>query len=123
MEGLPDIGPFRKRIEEIDSLMTTPDFFRDSRRAAELLREHQKLQQLISYYERLEKLKGDIAEHQSIVADRETDEEFKELAKEELPQLLSEYEDLYQEVLVAMIPPDRADSRNTVMEIRAGGRR
>ena len=120
MEGLPDIGPFRKRIEEIDSLMTTPDFFRDSRRAAELSREHQKLQQLISYYERLEKLKGDIAEHQSIVADRETDEEFKELAKEELPQLLSEYEDLYQEVLVAMIPPDRADSRNTVMEIRAG---
>ena len=120
MQGLPDITPFLQRHQELDSLMAKPDFFQDSRKAAELSREHQKLQRLISLYRVLEKLESDIGEHESIVSDSDSDDGLKELAQEELPALRDQFEEKRSEVLLAMVPPDPADSRNTVLEIRAG---
>ena len=123
IEGIPDIGPFRRRLRELDELMATPEFFRPAKRdrqAAEISREHRKLHHLLGLYDRLEALEHDIEEHESIMADPETEEEFRELVEEELPGLRSQSKELHQRVLMAMIPPDPSDSRNTVVEIRAG---
>ena len=48
------------------------------------------------------------------------DAELKELAQEEMPTLESELENNYEKLMIAMIPTDPTDSRNTIMEIRAG---
>ena len=120
MQVIPDILPFLQRYDELDSLMAKPDFFQDSRKAVELSREHQKLQLLISLYRVLEKLETDIGDHESIISDPDSDDELKNLAQEELPVLRDLFEDKRNEVLIAMVPPDPADSRNTVLEIRAG---
>jgi peptide chain release factor 1 len=42
------------------------------------------------------------------------------MAREELPELETQQEAIYQKILEEMIPPDPSDSRNTIMEIRAG---
>lgn len=117
---LPDISPFQKRVEEIDALMNQPDFFNDSRRSAALSREQTKLRQLLEDYEALVKAKAALEEHKELLADPSGDEELKELATEELPDLEAEVERLESKILVSMIPPDDSDSRNTIVEIRAG---
>ncbi|HCR30470.1 MAG TPA: peptide chain release factor 1, partial [Opitutae bacterium] len=117
---LPDISPFEKRIEEIDELMNQPDFFNDARRSAALSREQIKLRQLIEDYDALSGAKSALSEHQELLEDEEGDAELKELAQEELPELEAEIERLEQKILVSMIPPEDSDSRNTIVEIRAG---
>ncbi|MGF1448702.1 MAG: peptide chain release factor 1 [Opitutales bacterium] len=120
MQGLPDIEPFRRRRAELDAQMAEPDFFADQRRAAELSREHQKVGQLIDDFEKLEKLERDLADNRALAADSSAEEELRAMAQEELPELEAALETQRQAVLVGMLPPDPTDSRNTVMEIRAG---
>ena len=112
--------PFKKRIEEIDELMNQPDFFYDARRSASLSREQLKLRQLIEDYEALGGAKSALSEYRELLEDDEGDEELRELAQEELPDLEAEIERLEQKILVSMIPPEGSDSRNTIVEIRAG---
>lgn len=118
--GIPPIQPFKVRFEEIDHLMARPDFFQDQRKAAVLSKEHQKLRSLIELYQALEKAMLDVVEHQLLIGDPSADEDLVALAKEEMGDLERKIEELKQTVLVAMIPPDETDSRNTVVEIRAG---
>ena len=120
MEGIPDISNFKKRHSEIDQMMLQADFFQDQRKAASLAREHQKLGELIELYGRLEALEQDAVDNQAIIDDSASDADLVELAREELAGADAQREELRQEVLFAMIPPDPTDSRNTVVEVRAG---
>jgi len=120
MNGIPPIEPYKVRCQELDGEMISPDFFQDQRRAAELSREHQKLGSLIEQYSTLEKLQNEISDTNELINDSEAEEELRELAEFELSELESIFEKLKQKILIAMIPPDPADSRNTIVEIRAG---
>jgi peptide chain release factor 1 len=100
--------------------MAAPSFFSNSRRAAEVTREHQKLQRLVEDYSALERLAREEDEAAGLAKDPAGDPEMRELAAAELPALVRRREALHQAVLQAMIPPDPTDSRNTVMEFRAG---
>lgn len=117
---LPEISPFKARVEEIDGMMNAPDFYSDARRSAALSREHIKLRQLIEDYAALEKAKTDLADNREMFEDAESDPELKELAEMEIPELEEQITALEEKILAAMIPPDETDSRNTILEIRAG---
>lgn len=117
---LPDITPFKKRVEAIDEMMNQPDFFNDARRSAALGREQIKLRQMIEDYEALSKAEADLAENKAMLEDPEADEELVELAEAEVPELEEFVIKAEQKILMAMIPPDETDSRNTIVEIRAG---
>ena len=120
MEVLPDIAPFQRRLEELAAHMAEPAFYANSRRAAEVTREHQKLQKVVEDFRQHERLVRELTEAAAMVKDAAADADMRELASEELPELARRAEVLRQAVLIAMIPPDPTDSRNTVMEIRAG---
>jgi len=120
MPSVPDIAPFVRRLEEIDASMAEPSFFSDARRAAELSREHQKLRNLIEQYEQLRKIEIELKDTEMLSSASESDPELKELAKAELPELREQRAAFERSVLVGMIPPDDTDSRNTIVEIRAG---
>ncbi|MEM9157960.1 MAG: peptide chain release factor 1 [Verrucomicrobiota bacterium] len=117
---LPDITPFKKRVQEIDEMMNDPDFFNDARRSAAISKEQTKLRQLLEDYEGLESAKGDVAEYSAMLNDSEGDPELKELAEAELPLAEKRIEELESKIMIAMIPPEETDSRNTIVEIRAG---
>ncbi|MBK9990719.1 MAG: peptide chain release factor 1 [Verrucomicrobia bacterium] len=120
MDQLPDISPFQRRLDELDAQMADPSFYNNPRKAADVSREQQKLQQLVGQHHTYEKTKREIAEAQALIKDVAGDPDLKELAAAELPDLQRKQEQLHETILRAMIPPDPSDSRNTVMEIRAG---
>ncbi|MCZ6671968.1 MAG: peptide chain release factor 1 [Verrucomicrobia bacterium] len=120
MEGIPPIDPYLTRYQELEAEMAAPDFFQDQRQAAMLSREHQKLNALIEQYEELNKIHGEIADTREMVNEAGADEEIIELAKAELPELEEAFHNLKHKILISMIPPDPTDSRNTIVEIRAG---
>lgn len=120
MDHLPSIFPFQRRLEELDAQMAAPSFYANSRKATEVTREHQKLAQLIADHKSYEKLEREIAEADTLFRDPTADPDLRELAEVELPDLRARRSELHHRVLMAMIPPEPTDSRNTVMEIRAG---
>jgi peptide chain release factor 1 len=117
---LPPIEPFKARLLEIDALMAAPDFYSDQRRVGELGREHQKLTELVSLHSRLAHTAAAIAEHEALLADPASDADLRTLAAEELVALRADLPKLNDQVLTLMLPPDPADARNTIVEIRAG---
>ncbi len=120
MEDLPDLAPFLRRRDELAAQMAEPTFYADARRAAQTTREHQKLVQLIADHEAHGRLEREIAEAATMGNDPASDAEFRALAMAEVPALQQSRTQLRKAVLLAMIPPEPTDSRNTVMEIRAG---
>jgi len=120
MDLVPDIAPFQRRLDECNAQMAEPSFYASPRRAAEVTREQQKLAQLVADHRALTKLERELAEARALARDPAGDAALKELAAQELPVLEVRRAALQQAVLLAMIPPEPTDSRNTVMEIRAG---
>lgn len=112
--------PFAERLKELDRRMAEPDFFSDGRLAAELSREHQKLSRLLSLREQYGETEQQLAENRELMVDPEGEEELRELAGAEVPELEERLGRLYGEILESMLPPEASDERNTIMEIRAG---
>ena len=119
MPVLPDIEPFKARHAELDRQMAESDFYSDRRRAASVTREHQKLAHLLGLAEKFRAVEKQLADNRAL-ADEEEDEELREMALEEIPSLEESLEAVYADILTEMIPPDPSDSRNTIIEIRAG---
>src|SRR5215216_2370367 len=120
MDELPDIAPFQRRLDELDAQMAEPSFYANPRKAAETSREQQKVQQLVADHREFSRLERETFEALSLSRDLGADPDMRELAVAELPELERRRGELKQAVLLAMIPPEPTDSRNTVMEIRAG---
>jgi peptide chain release factor 1 len=120
MHKIPDIAPFREKLNELDAQMAEPNFYSDQRRAAEVSREQQRLSSLVEKFEAHHLAEQQIKENETMAADPTVEEELREMATEEIESLTAERERLVQSVLRAMIPPDATDSRNSVMEIRGG---
>ena len=120
MDLLPDITPFQHRCDELAAQMADPSFYANPRRAAEVTREHQRVGQLVSDYREHAKLGRELAEAHTLLRDAAAEADLRELAAAELPELERRQAALAQAILLAMIPPEPSDSRNTVMEIRAG---
>jgi peptide chain release factor 1 len=120
MDELPDLAPFQRRLDELGAQMAAPSFYANPRRAAETTREHQKLTQLIADYRLHERIEREIVDAVTLGRDPAADADMRELAAAELPELERKRDELKERVLLAMLPPDPTDSRNTVMEIRAG---
>jgi peptide chain release factor 1 len=120
MDQLPDILSFRRRLEELDAQMADPSFYTNPRKAADVTREQQGLRELTDDHASYERMGRDLEEHTRLVKDPKADPELRGLAELEIPELTHQREALRQKILLAMIPPEPTDSRNTVMEIRAG---
>jgi peptide chain release factor 1 len=120
MDRLPDIALFQQRLDELGAQMAEPSFYANPRHAANIMREHQRLAQLVADYRMHAKVEREIAEAKALAKDPAADADMRGLAVAELPELEQKRAALFQTVLTAMIPPELVDSRNTVMEIRAG---
>ncbi|MEM9400703.1 MAG: peptide chain release factor 1 [Verrucomicrobiota bacterium] len=119
MELAPHIEGFRKRFDDLETIISAPDFYSDPNQAQTQLKEHSRLKRAIELSERFEFLKKDLAENKELI-ESEGDEELVELAEEELPQLQKDFTKTEMELLKLVVPPDENDSRNTLIEIRAG---
>ncbi|HTS18775.1 MAG TPA: peptide chain release factor 1 [Verrucomicrobiae bacterium] len=118
MTTLPNIDKFRKRAVELENELANPAVYADQRRAGDLARELQRVKKLLSDYAAAEAVIKQIADNQELAASG--DAEMAELAKGELEDLRRKLEKLKQDIQFGLVPPDPNDSRNTIIEIRAG---
>ncbi|MBC2602829.1 peptide chain release factor 1 [Puniceicoccus vermicola] len=120
MHILPSTESIREKLSEKDREMSDPSIFGDGRKAAACAREHQRLTRLLNLSIELRSLESQIEESRELLKDSNEDPEIREMAETELPDLEERSAKLEEEITLLVVPSDPADSRNTVMEIRAG---
>ncbi len=120
MELRPHIEKFRKRFAEVEALLTDPKVFDNAQKAQELSREYARLKELVAAGGHYLKTVGDLAENRTLLAEEAPESELAVMAKEDVTRLETEEKRLAQQIQFGLVPPDATDSRNTIMEIRAG---
>ncbi len=116
---MPHIDRFSRRFAELEEQLARPDLYDNPQRAQELTREHSRLKQILADSQTWLKLKKDLSLAEEM-AKNASDPEMAEMAEEELLTLRPTYAKAEQTIRFAIVPPDENDSRNTIVEIRAG---
>lgn len=107
------------RLQEVEDQLGRPDIFSDQKAYRELTQEHAQLSRLKEVWERLQKVRRQLDENKSLLSS-ETDPEMLDLMREEIQQLEIDQAALQVEIEGLLVPPDPRDSRNIIMELRAG---
>lgn len=119
MEILNRLEELVNRYEEVQNELNEPGVAQDQSRYQKLMKEHSELLPIVEKYKDYKEAKQGIEDSLAIL-EEESDEEMKELAKEELAQCkenLKEYEEALQ---ILLLPKDPNDDKNVIVEIRAG---
>lgn len=109
----------RERYEEVGRLLADPTVIANAERLRMLSKEHSDLTPLMRAYERYRKLKNDLTGLKEIT-ESPADQEMKQLAYDELNDGKEKLAALEEELKILLIPKDPNDSRNVIVEIRAG---
>ncbi|MBR2842544.1 MAG: peptide chain release factor 1 [Lachnospiraceae bacterium] len=108
-----------KRYQEVLDELGQPDTASDQNRFKKLMKEQSDLSPIVEAFRKYKNAKKTIEDSLEIL-DTESDEELKELAKEELAEAKKEVETMEGELKILLLPKDENDDKNVVMEIRAG---
>lgn len=109
----------KKRFEEVGQLIVQPDIVADMDNYARLNKEYSDLQKFVDKYDQYTLILDNIQSAKDIL-NKEKDEEFRDMAKAELDLLGPQKEQLEEELKFMLIPKDPNDSKNVILEIRAG---
>ena len=120
MDLRPYIEKFARRQTGVETALSDPKVFDNPAKAQELAREYARLKELNASGERYLKILADLAEHAATLKTETADSELAQLAREEVNLLQAEEKILARKIHFGLAPPDPADSRNTIIEIRAG---
>lgn len=120
MELRPHIEKFNRRFAEVEAALSDSKVFDVPARAQELGREYARLKELVATGAVYLKAQRDLDENRALLAKEPTDSELALMAKEEIVRLEADLHRLTLEVQRGVLPPDLTDSRNTIIEIRAG---
>ena len=120
MDFRPHIEKFRRRFAEVEASLSDPRVFDNSQRAQELSREYARLKELVASGDSYLNTQAQLAENRALLQSEAGESEMAQMAKEEIARLEGEEKKLGQQLQFGLIPPDPTDSRNTIVEIRAG---
>ena len=116
---LEKLAAINDRYLEVEKLISSSSVMNDMKVYIQLSKEYKDLEPIVRAYKQYKNLIGNIAEAREIISITE-DEEMKEMAKMDLEENLPRKEEMDEQIKVLLIPKDPADSKNAVMEIRAG---
>lgn len=107
------------RLEEVLNQLSEPDVAADAAKFQKLMKEQAELQPIADAYKDYKTQKQTI-EESLMLLEEESDEEMREMLKEELSDAKKRVEELEQELKVLLLPKDPNDDKNVIVEIRAG---
>ena len=107
------------RYEEIMNQLSEPDVANDTNRFRKLMKEQSDLAPIVEAYKEYKQAKKNIEDSLAML-DEESDEELRELAKEELNESKAKVEELENQLKILLLPKDPNDDKNVIVEIRAG---
>ncbi len=109
----------KQRFDEVSDLIIQPDVISDQKRYIELNKEYKDLRILMDKRSEFLELSNNIKEAEEIIADG-SDAEMVEMAQLQLEEANERLPQLEEEIKFLLVPKDPEDSKNAVMEIRAG---
>ena len=113
------IRQVEQRFHDLSAEMGKPEVVTDRELYSRLAKEYSDLEPVIRNNQLYQRAVAQLEDTRHIL-ENETDEELRELAKEELLHLEQQVENLEKEIHRLLSPPDPNDEKNVVMEIRAG---
>ena len=120
MDFRPHIEKFRRRFSELEASLSDPKAFDNPQRAQELSKEYSRLKELVAAGDAYLKAQADLADNRALLETELADSEMALMAKEEITRLEIQEKKWAQQLQFGIVPPDPTDSRNTIIEIRAG---
>lgn len=109
----------KHRFMEVGELLTNHEVLSDMKKYIKLNKEYKDLQPIIEAYEKYKLTLSNITSTKELLS-VEKDEEMREMAKMELEELNARIPEMEDEIKMLLIPADPEDTKNAVIEIRAG---
>ena len=106
------------KFEALNEEIVRPEVIQDAARYTTLIKQHAELDGIVVTYRRMLAVDAGIQDSKGLL--EEADPELRELATEEIRSLEREQEDLEQDLLRMLLPKDPNDTKNVVIEVRAG---
>lgn len=116
---LDKLNFIKQRFDEVSDLIIQPDIISDQKRYVSLTKEYSDLKDIIEKRTEYKRLVDRIEEAEEII-DAGEDAEMVEMAKMQYEEAKDELPKLEDEIRFMLIPKDPEDSKNAVMELRAG---
>lgn len=115
---LDQLDGIKARFDQIGVALTNPEIINNQREFGKLSKEYRDLEKIVKPYDEYRKVMADYVFSKDAL--NGSDEEMRELAKMELPELEEKKDALEKELTKLLIPKDPQDDKNAVLEIRAG---
>jgi peptide chain release factor 1 len=108
-----------QRWKNVEAELSNPEVMQDMKRYAQLNKEYKDLAKVVDEYNIYRNIMSNIDSNKEILA-TEKDEEFREMAKSELDELIIQRDEKEEQIRLMLIPKDPEDSKNALVEIRGG---
>jgi peptide chain release factor 1 len=116
---LDKLEAIKHRFDEVSEALVSPDVMSDMKKYTSLNKEYKELNRIVVKYLEYKNLLDNIESSKKVLA-TEKDQDFREMAKEELELLNPQKEVMEEEIKQLLIPKDPNDSKNIIIEVRAG---
>ena len=116
---LAQLDGLSQRFVEISTLITDPNVISDMKRFVKLNKEYHELEKIVNAQKAYQQLLDHLQEAKEIL-DSEEDSEMRDMAKNEIDQIQQKLPELEEDIKLMLVPNDPQDSKNAIMEIRAG---
>ena len=110
----------QSKLRHLEERMSLPEVSSDPKKMQECMRDYAHQKMLAGCVEKIVSLTEAKTESEAILTDSDSDAELREMAEMELAEIEESLPQAERDMKVALIPPDPTDSRNVIMEIRAG---
>jgi peptide chain release factor 1 len=120
MDILSHKSRFHSRLSELERQLAEGSVFANAQKASELGREHARLKTVVEQFSDYESVQKQIVENEQLKAENKNDRDMIEMIESDLQSLKQKEQKLELLLKAAILPPDPNDSRDTILEIRAG---
>jgi len=109
-----------KKYDELSGLLSDPAIITNQQDFMRYSKEQSEMSDVVEKYREYLGIIAEIAGAEEIIADKDTDPDFREMAEAELAELREKRDAAETELKLLLIPKDPNDEKNTLLEIRAG---
>jgi peptide chain release factor 1 len=118
MDFEPLIQRKRERFQELEREIADPKLFDNRKRAGEVMRDHASVKDLLGKWDELETARKQLDDNRELALSR--DVEIAAMAEDEIPDLEKRVTELELQLQIGLLPPDKNEDRDAIVEIRAG---
>ena len=117
---LDKLEEINSRFEKLTEELGQPEVVQDQNRYRKLTQEHYVLQEIVEPYHLYLKIKQQLEDNRELSEDKDEDPEIRKMAVQEIHELNQQMQKIQKQIEILLLPKDPDDSRNIIIEIRAG---